>query len=906
MRRRHRRADTTATRAVTTAGPRCCGAPWVWVGWGWLWRRAVAVAAAAEVAVDGNGGGAGSSTGGGDGGNVPPPVDTTVDGIVLGGPVIDGNGLSVEVFQADGNSQLGQAKVAADGTFSVGVGDYTGVIIARVVDADSGADYLDEASGQKLDLNAALGAVSVVTGSNTTVSINVNPLTTLAAALAERDAGGAPSAGQVNEDNAAVAALFGLSDLHAVAVEPINGASYDASDGLSAAEQYGAILAAFSGADLNNGGDGQKTLDDVLAGLKVSASGVASLTEAAQAVLVQGAQTTDANTGASVSAFVSSLVNTHAPQITSGDTAPAIAENSGAGQVIYTATATDAGTVTWSLQNGGDAAAFTIDTASGAVTLINDPDFETKSSYHFTVVATDEADNRAERTVSLSIENLDESAPTITSGDTAPAIDENSGADQVVYTVTSTDDGDIHTGSTTYGLEQVGDAADFRIDANTGAVTLIPNPDYETQSSYHFTVVATDAAGNHSDQPVTLAINDLHGPAPTVRSVALTGAVGAQGDTLNAGDTVNVTVTMSGDSYVGGTPQIALDIGGTIVHADYVSGSGTSDLVFQYTIVPGENDSDGIGIPHNGLDLNGGTITDATGTDADLHYANVPSDAAFAVDTTAPTLTDSTPAAGASGVGVGDDIVLTFSEDVHAGSGAITLSDGTDSRVIDVTDGSQLSISGNEVTIDPSADLDPGSTYSVQISDGALTDGAGNGYAGIGDNTTLTFDTASATAVDTSVVVFDLVQGSSSDHSERTFDSSVSYDIYIRVDSTTHALSTAGDGPGTWGTWSGADNLGSDDRVILVGDGAAVQGAYAAVDDVSAGTRITWGTSAGVYPAGLVRHASFTRVASGGYERTALVDSPLPHDFLSGQGGQLATMYLTTMPAGILTSQGLA
>ena len=31
---------------------------------------------------------------------------------------------------------------------------------------------------------------------------------------------------------------------------------------------------------------------------------------------------------------------------------------------------------------------------------------------------------------------------------------------------------------------------------NTGAVTLTGNPDFEAKSSYSFTVMATDAAGN--------------------------------------------------------------------------------------------------------------------------------------------------------------------------------------------------------------------------------------------------------------------------------------------------------------------------------------------------------------------------------------------------------------------------
>ncbi len=135
------------------------------------------------------------------------------------------------------------------------------------------------------------------------------------------------------------------------------------------------------------------------------------------------------------------ISDTTPPQITSGATAQAIAENSGAGQVVYTATATDAGAITYSLKAGGDATAFSINANTGAVTLTGNPNFETKPSYNFTVVATDAANNSAERAVSLAINNLDEVAPTITSSATATAINENSGAGQVVYTVTSTDTG---------------------------------------------------------------------------------------------------------------------------------------------------------------------------------------------------------------------------------------------------------------------------------------------------------------------------------------------------------------------------------------------------------------------------------------------------------------------------------
>ena len=188
--------------------------------------------------------------------------------------------------------------------------------------------------------------------------------------------------------------------------------------------------------------------------------------------------------------------------------------------MVYTvaAIATAPGPLTYSLKAGGDAAAFTINANTGVVTLTANPDFETKPSYNFTVVATDTASNTGEQPVSLAINNRDEVAPTITSGATAPPLNENTGPGQVVYTVTSTDTGDISTGSTIYSLKAGGDAAAFTIDASTGAVSFTPNPDFETKTSYNFTVVATDAAGNRSEKAVTLAIIDRDEVAPTITS----------------------------------------------------------------------------------------------------------------------------------------------------------------------------------------------------------------------------------------------------------------------------------------------------------------------------------------------------------------------------------------------------
>ena len=499
---------------------------------------------------------------------------------------------------------------------------------------------------------------------------------------------------------------------------------------------------------------------------------------------------------------------------------------------------------------------------------------------------------------------LDISSPRITSATTAAAIDENSKAGQVVYTATAIDERTV-----SWSLQPGGDAAAFNIDADSGAVTLINNPDFEAQSNYTFTVLATDDAGNSSQQTVSLAINDLDEIAPTVSSVALTSAVGAQNDTLNAGDTVTVTVTMSENIDVdtsGGAPRIALSIGGSTLFADYVSGSGSSSLNFDYTVQPGDTDNNGIRIRADSLDPNGGALADAEGNAADLSHGSVANNPSYRVDTAAPILVSSRPSDEATAVALGDNVVLTFSENLQSGSGNITISDGSDTRAINVADSTQVSISGNRVTINPDSDLDAERTYSVQIDSGALTDEAGNAYAGISNSATLNFDTE--TRLDTSIVVFDLVQGSSSDHSGRTFQSGVSYDIYIRVDSDDASLSTRGRGPGTWDRWEGTANLGSDDRIILVGDGAGVQGASSLVNQVSIGTTaVAWLTSPG-FNAGVVQERSFTRATGFGRrddDDARLFDTSLPAAFLGNQGGQTSTMYFTNMPAGILTSQGL-
>ncbi|TAN49124.1 MAG: hypothetical protein EPN21_13005, partial [Methylococcaceae bacterium] len=155
---------------------------------------------------------------------------------------------------------------------------------------------------------------------------------------------------------------------------------------------------------------------------------------------------------------------------------------------------------------------------------------------------------------------------------------------------------------------------------------------------------------------VALQVLSVDATAPTVSTIAITSATGLQNSTLNAGDMVSVTVTLSEATTVTGTPQLALTIGGTTVQAGYASGSGSTALVFQYAIQANQTDANGIGIPANALALNGGALKDAAGNNATLSHALVADNAGYRVDATAPVFTSAATATVAENTASGTTI----------------------------------------------------------------------------------------------------------------------------------------------------------------------------------------------------------------------------------------------------------
>jgi hypothetical protein len=113
------------------------------------------------------------------------------------------------------------------------------------------------------------------------------------------------------------------------------------------------------------------------------------------------------------------------------------------------------------------------------------------------------------------------------------------------------------------------------------------------------------------------------------------------------------------------------------------------------------------------------------------------------VDLTNPDYITLSPTNGAVDVFAASDLVITFNEDVLAGSGDIVVrevSGGAEFEAIAVTSGS-VAVSSSNVTINPLSVLDPDTRYWVQITNGVITDLYGNPFAGITNSAQWSFTT---------------------------------------------------------------------------------------------------------------------------------------------------------------------
>ena len=325
-------------------------------------------------------------------------------------------------------------------------------------------------------------------------------------------------------------------------------------------------------------------------------------------------------------------------------------------------------------------------------------------------------------------------------------------------------------------------------------------------TTYAITARITDAAGNQSAVSTNTFTETEDTTAPTVSNEAITSATGIQNSTLNAGDVVSVTVTMSEAVTVNGTPQLALNIGGATVQANYASGTGSTALVFTYTILSGQTDTNGISINANALSLNGGTITDAAGNPATLTFAAVTDNAGYLVDTTAPSAPTISGVGESGAIGGADNTVSgqtgdnTVTGTAEANS-TVTVISGANTLGTAIANGS-----GNWTYTLTSANLTTLGQGNGKSITATATDAAGN-VSGASSAFSFSVDTVAPTAVGMVTALSADTGSSSSDFITKTASQTVSgtftgtlgsgETIQVSADGTTWITATAGSG-----TWS--------------------------------------------------------------------------------------------------------
>ena len=264
----------------------------------------------------------------------------------------------------------------------------------------------------------------------------------------------------------------------------------------------------------------------------------------------------------------------------------------------------------------------------------------------------------------------------------------------------------------------------------TGAFSPITVTGLTNGVAYTFTVTATNSAGTGSASSASNSVTPIAGPAVSGVAVPANGS-------YRAGDHLNFTVTWDQNTSITGTPRIALVIGAATVYATYQSSPTATTSLFRYTVLSGQNDSNGIAV--GALMLNGGAIRNINGTDATLTLNSVPATANVLVDTMAPTL----PAANIVVNNQADphQVVLTFSENIDSGTlgaaGDWTLTGNGGNPIYSVA---SVALSSNNIvtltltTVDladnTSYVTNSAATAGLKVTPPAtLTDLAGNSYA---------------------------------------------------------------------------------------------------------------------------------------------------------------------------------
>ncbi|MBK8961159.1 MAG: cadherin domain-containing protein [Proteobacteria bacterium] len=264
------------------------------------------------------------------------------------------------------------------------------------------------------------------------------------------------------------------------------------------------------------------------------------------------------------------------PTVISSAATANFAEN-GAGTVLDVDAASE-GVITYSISGGADAAKFAIDAATGVLTFVAAPDFETPTDvgannvYDVQVTAATASSGTTSQNIAITVTALNDNDPVIT---TAATVNFAENATGTVIDVNATD-ADLPAQTLTFSITGGADAAKFAINATTGVVTFVSSPNFEAPTDvgadnvYDLTVTASDGTRtvNQAIAVTVTAVNEF--------SPVFTSAASANFAENGAGTVVTVQAT-DADLPAG---ALTYSISGGVDAAKFAIDSATGALTF--------------------------------------------------------------------------------------------------------------------------------------------------------------------------------------------------------------------------------------------------------------------------------------------------------------------------------------
>lgn len=199
----------------------------------------------------------------------------------------------------------------------------------------------------------------------------------------------------------------------------------------------------------------------------------------------------------------------------------------GIGQEVGTVTAEDRdagenGRVTYTILSGNLYGSFDINKTTGALFISREIDRELASQYSLQVKAVDSsATNPQSNIINMKIEVMDvnDCAPTFKDDPVIFSISENTPVGTPVWNFSAVDLDDGVNGAIQYSLTQQWPIGVFKINSNSGILTLINSLDHEQYPEFTIVVTATDQAEKDSDRLSTsltarIVIEDFNDNSP--------------------------------------------------------------------------------------------------------------------------------------------------------------------------------------------------------------------------------------------------------------------------------------------------------------------------------------------------------------------------------------------------------